>query len=159
MTIRSTLAAPALLGLVALSPFISRARGAGESYLVNYRASPDNPWLAYTTTRSLAQARNAVAELEALGYRAEYVTELVGPVYSAGTYYYAPGYTYYRTGEHRYERYHFNHRTVHRHHYNHAHHHHYVYHHHRGGHHYAYHHAHHHVTHHHHAAHHAAHHR
>jgi hypothetical protein len=160
MTFRSTLAAPALLGLVALSPFLSPARGAEERYVVNYRANPDNPWLMYTTTRSLAQARNAVAELEALGYRAEYVTELVGPIYSAGTYYYAPGYTYYHTDAYHYDRYHFNHHTAHRHHYHHAHGHHFVHHHHGGGHHYVYHHhdAHHHITHHH-ATHHAAHHR
>src|SRR5262249_38318992 len=110
MTFRSALAAPALLGLVALSPFLSHAWGAGEGYVVNYRASPDNPWLEYTTTRSLAQARNAVAELEALGYRAEYVTKLVGPVYSAGAYHYTPGYTYRHTGGHRYVHYHFSHR-------------------------------------------------
>src|SRR5215470_11563720 len=98
MTSRSTLAALALLGLVALSPLISPARGAEERYVVNYRAGAGNPWLEYTTTRNLAQARSAVADLEALGYGAEYVSELVGPVYSGGTYYYAPGYTYYHTG-------------------------------------------------------------
>ena len=159
MTFRSTLAALALLGLVALSPIISRARGAEERYVVNYRAGAGSPWLEYTTTRSLGQARSAVAELEALGYGAEYVSELVGPVYSGGTYYYAPGYTYYHTGGSHYDHYQFNHHTAHRYHYHHAHDHLYA-HHHGGGHHYVYHHhdAHHHVTHHH-AAHHAAHHR
>ena len=159
MTFRSTLAALALLGLVALSPIISPARGAVERYVVNYRAGASSPWLEYTTTRSLAQARSAVAELEALGYGAEYVSELVGPVYSGGTYYYAPGYTYYHTGGSHYDHYQFNHHTAHRYHYQHAHDHLYA-HHHGGGHHYVYHHhdAHHHVTHHH-AAHHAAHHR
>ena len=157
MTFRSTLAALALL--VALSPFGSPARGAGEMYVVNYRADAASPWLGYTTTRGLAQARSAVAELEALGYRAEYVTEPVGPVYSGGTYYYAPGYTYYHTGGSHYDHYQFNHHTAHRYHYHHAHDHLYA-HHHGGGHHYVYHHhdAHRHATHHH-AAHHAAHHR
>ena len=162
MTFRSTFATPALL--VALSPFVSPARGAGEMYVVNYRAGAAGPWLEYTTTRSLAQARNAVAELEALGYGAEYVTELVSPSYSAGTYYYAPGYTYYHTDGYHYHHYWFNHRTAFRYHYYHAHYHHYVYRHHSGGHYYAYHHhdAHHHRTHHytaHYAGHHAAHHR
>ena len=160
MTFRSTLAALALLGFVALSPTISAARGAEERYVVNYRAGASSPWLEYTTTRSLAQARSAVAELEALGYGAEYVSELVGPVYSAGTYYYAPGYTYFHTVGSHYDHYRFNHHAAHRYHYHHAHDHHYVYHHHSGDHHHVYHHhdAHHHVTHHH-AAHHAAHHR
>ena len=84
MTIRSTFAALALFGLVALSPFVSPARAAEVRYVVNYRADAASPWLGYTTTRGLAQARSAVAELEALGYQAEYVTEPAGPVYSHG---------------------------------------------------------------------------
>ena len=157
MTFRSTFAALAVL--VALSPIVSPARGADEKYVVNYRAGAGSPWLQYTTTRSLAQARSAVAELEALGYGAEYVSESIGPVYSAGTYYYAPGYTYYPTGGYHYDHYQFNDHTAHRYHYHHAHDHLYA-HHHGGGHHYVYHHhdAHRHATHHH-AAHHAAHHR
>jgi hypothetical protein len=161
MTLQLRLAALALLGLVALSPLISPARGAEGMYVVNYRAGAGSPWLEYTTTRDLAQARNAVAELESLGYGAEYVTEQVGPVYSGGTYYYAPGYTYYHTGGSHYDHYHFNHHTAERYHYHHAHGHHFVYHHHGGGHHYVYHHhdVHHHVTHHHTEHHHVAHHR
>ena len=154
MTFRSTFAALALLGPVALSPFVSPARGAGERYVVNYRAGAASPWLEYTTTRGPAQASSVVAELEALGYQAEYVTEPVGPVYSGGTYYYSPGSTYYSNGGSHYDHYQFNHHTAHQHHYHHAHDHHYV-HHHGGDHHYVYHRhdAHHHVTHHH-AAHH-----
>jgi hypothetical protein len=167
MTFRSTFAALALLGLVALSPFVSPARGAGERYVVNYRAGAASPWLEYTTTRGLTQARSAVAELEALGYQAEYVTEPVGPVYSGGTYYYAPGYTYYHAGGggSYYNHYQYNHHTAHRYHYHHAHHHHYGHHHRSGAHHYGYHHhdAHHHVAHHHtrhhHTGHHSSHHR
>jgi hypothetical protein len=181
MTLRLRLAALALLGLVALSPFVSPARGAWETYVVNYRAGAGSPWLEYTTTRSLAQARSAVAELEGLGYGAEYVTEQVGPVYSGGTYSYAPGSTYYytggshyyhaggshyyQTGGSHYDHYRFNHHTADHYHYHHAHDHHYVYHHHSGDHHYVYHHhdVHHHVVHHHtehhHTEHHTAHHR
>jgi hypothetical protein len=165
MTFRSTYAAPALL--VALSPFVSPARGAEEMYVVNYRADTASPWLEYTTTRGQAQARSDVSELEALGYQAEYVTETVGPVYSGGTYSYSPGYTYYHTGGDGsyYNQYQYNHHTAHRYHYHHAHHHHYGHHHHSGSHHYVYHHhdAHHHVAHHHtrhhHSGHHASHHR
>jgi hypothetical protein len=171
MTLRFRLVALTVLGLVALSPFSSPARGAEEMYVVNYRAGAESPWLEYTTTRSLAQTRSAVAELEALGYGAEYVTEQVGPVYSGGTYSYAPGSTYYYTGGSHYtsgshyDHYHFNHHTAERHHYHHAHDHHYVYHH-SGDHHYVYHHhdvhhhvAHHHTEHHHTEHHHTAHHR
>jgi hypothetical protein len=155
MTLRSTFAALALLGFVALSPFVSPARGAEERYVVNYRADAASPWLEYTTTRGLAQARSAVAELEALGYGAEYVTEPVGPVYSGGTYYYAPGYTHYHTGGGSYyNHYQYNHHTAHRCHYHHAYHHHYGHHHRSGFHHYVYHHAAHH-----HAGHHTSHHR
>jgi hypothetical protein len=165
MTLRPRVVALALLGLVALSLLVSQARGAWEMYVVNYRAGPGSPWLEYTTTRNLAQARSAVAELEALGYGAEYVTEQVGPVYAGGNYSYAPGYTYYHAGGSHYDHYHFNHHTAERYHYHHAHDHHFVYHHHSGDHHYVYHHhdVHHHVTHHHtehhHTAHHVAHHR
>ena len=165
MTLRPRVAALALLGLVALSPFVSPARGAEEMYVVNYRADAASPWLAYTTTRGLAQARSAVAELKALGYQAGYVTEPVGPVYSGGTYYYAPGYAYYPTGGTHYYYYHYNDHAAHRYHYHHAHGHHYGYHHRSGSHHYGYHHhdAHHHVAHHHtrhhHTGHHASHHR
>jgi hypothetical protein len=154
MTFRSSLAALALLGL--LAPLTAPARGAVESYLVNYRANADGPWLTYTTTRTLAQARSAVAELQALGYQAEYVTESVAePVYSSGSYYYSPGYYSYHTDGYDYGRYHFHHDAWDRYHHNHFHHHHFVYHHHGGGHHYVYHHhdVHHHV-HHHHAVHH-----
>jgi hypothetical protein len=159
MTFRSTRATLALLGLLALSPFVSPARAAEETYVVNYRAGAGSPWLEYTTTRSLAQARNAVAELEALGYGAEYVTEPVGLDYSPGTYYYAPGSAYYHSGGYHYDHYRFNHHTAHHYHYHHAHDHHYVYHHHGGDHHYIYHHAaHHHATHHHAAHHHVVHH-
>jgi len=167
MTLRFRLAALALLGLVALSPFVSPARGAWETYVVNYRAGAGSPWLEYTMTPSLAQARSAVAELQALGYGAEYVAEQGGPVYSGGTYSYSPGSTYYHTGGSHYDHYHFNHHTADHHHYHHAHDHHYVYHHHSGDHHYDYHHHdvhhhtadHHHVAHHHTEHHHAAHHR
>jgi hypothetical protein len=148
---------------MALSPFVSSARGAGERYIVNYRADAASPWLEYTTTRGLAQARSAVAELEALGYQADYVTEPVGPVYSGGTYSYAPGYTYYPTGGSFYDHYQYNDHTADRYHYHHAHHHHYG-HHHAHDYRYDYHHhdVHHRVRHHHsrhhHTGHHAAHH-
>jgi hypothetical protein len=139
MTYRSTLASMALLGLVALSPFTCPARGAVE-YVVNYRANPDNPWLLYTTTPSLAEAQAAVAELQGLGYRAEYLSESVGG--SAHYSYYSPGYTYYHSGSYHYDHYHFNGSHDNRYHYNHVHHHGFVYHHPTGNHHYVYHHSH-----------------
>jgi hypothetical protein len=155
MTFRSTFAALALLGLVALSPFVSPAQAAEQLYVVNYRADAASPWLVYTTTSGPAQARRAVAELEALGYQAEYFTEPVGPVYSAGTYSYAPGSTYYSNGGSHYNHYQYNDHTAYRYHYHHADNHH-------SGHHHAHHHRsdshhhdiHHHTGHHHHAAHH-----
>jgi hypothetical protein len=129
MTFRSTLAALALLGLGALSPFVSPARAAEERYVVNYRADAVSPWLVYTRTRGPAQARSAVAELKALGYQAEYVTGPVGPVYSGGTYYYAPGYTYYPTGASYYGHYQYNDHTAYHYHDHDAHHYRYTHHH------------------------------
>jgi hypothetical protein len=160
MNHRSMLTRLALFGGALLLPFISLAQGAVEEYVVNYRANSSSPWILYTTTRALAEAQGAVAELQLLGYQAEYLAEPVaGPVYYSDNYIYSPGTWYYHTGG--YDHYHFNDHHVNRYHYNHWHYHRFVHHHASGDHHYIYHHSHidhHHVIHHHEVHHHSAHH-
>ncbi len=69
-----------VLGVVALAEGAQNPPGPGQTatnplrYQVNYRASSNDPWQLYASTRSLANANAIAAEVKATGYEAEVVS-------------------------------------------------------------------------------------